>query len=445
MDYKTLYTKTSINRLFALVAIPGIISMLMSSLYQIIDGAFVGNILGAEAFAAINLVMPFVIINFSIADLIGVGSSVPIAIRLGEKKEQEASNIFSCACLMIIGLGVVVGIIFYFGAESVLRLMGADGQLVDMSMEYLRVYAICTPLTTIIFAVDNYLRICGKVRFSMIINILMSIISVVLEFLFLFVFRFGIWGAALATCLGMIICALIAFVPFFRGTLQLRFIRPKMSRKVLISIFSNGFPSFLNNMAGRIISIVINIFLLRLGGATAVSVYGVLMYADGFIQPILYGLCDSLQPAIGYNYGAKNYSRIAAIRRKCFLICGSISIVMTGIMIFAREPIVRLFVKKEETELLSMSVHAMLLFTFCYLVRWLALATQSYFSAIGKATYAVILSMSVAFVFPIIGLIVLSGLGLDGIWLNMPFTAFFAAAVALFLLRRSFKEQHHIH
>jgi putative MATE family efflux protein len=415
--------------------------MLVSSLYQVIDGAFVGQILGTNAFAALNLVMPIVIINFAIADLIGVGSAVPIAIKLGEKDEKAASNIFSNACLMIIGSAAVLGAILFLFADNFVRLMGADEQLVTLAAQYLRVYAICAPFTTIIFAVDNYLRICGKIRYSMIVNILMSAISALLEFLFLFVFGFGIWGAALATCLGMFICAIIAFLPFFRGKTQLRFTKPKFDRKILGTILINGAPSFFNNIAGRITSIIINIFLLRLGGAVAVSAYGVLMYADGLIQPMLYGLCDSMQPAVGYNYGAKNFSRIAAIERRCFGISGVLSVVMVGVMLFAKEPIVNIFVKAEDTAVIAMSVHALSFFAFAYLTRWISFATQSYMSAIGKAGYATVIALCIAFVFPVLLIFSLGFLGLDGLWLNMPITCLLAAILAATLMIVHFRKE----
>lgn len=434
MDYKQLYEKTSTTKLFAIVAIPGIISMLVSALYQVIDGVIVGQILGSTAFAAVNLVMPLVVINFSIADLIGVGSAVPIAIRLGEKDEKAASSIFSSACLMIIVLGAVLGTVLFIFAEDFIRLMGADEQIVVMSAQYLRVYAISSPFTTIMFAVDNYLRICGKVRYSLMLNVLLSVISAVLEIVFLLVFNMGIVGASLSTCIGMFICAVLGFLPFLRGKMQLRFVKPQFDRAVLSSIFVNGAPSFLNNIAGRVTSIAMNVLLLRLGGATAVSAYGVLMYADGLVLPVLYGLSDSLQPAVGYNYGAKNYSRIRAIERRVFGISCVLSVVMTAVMLIFKEPIVSIFVKAEDTVLIAMSVHALSLFAFSYLTRWISLATQSYMSAVGKAGYATTISLSMAFIFPILILFALSPLGLDGIWLNMPITCLLAAILSVVLL-----------
>ena len=434
MDYQTLYERTPVNRLFAIVALPSTVSMLVSSLYQVLDGAFVGRILGAEAFAAINLAMPLVIINFALADLIGVGSSVPIAIRLGERDEAAASNLFSSACLLIALLGVAIGGALFLLAEPLLGLMGAGQPLVEGGAQYLRVYALSAPFTTIVFAVDNYLRICGKVRFSMVVNILMSFASIILEFLFLYVFEFGIWGAALATCLGMFLCALIALWPFWRGLLPLRFTRPRLDRGTVRCILANGTPSFLNNTAGRITSIVINVFLLRLGGAPAVAAYGVLMYVDSVFQPVLYGRCDALQPAIGYNHGAGNHRRVDAIRRRCFLICGALSALMTAAVFWGRDALVGLFVQAEEPALLTLSTQALALFAFAYLPRWVAMVAQTYLSALGKAGAATVLSLSVALLFPLLALFALRPLGLSGIWLNMPVSCLMAALLSVGLL-----------
>ena len=230
MESKALFSKTPPVKLFFIAAFPGAVSMLASALYQMMDGVFVGRFLGETPFAALNLAMPFVIINFALADLIGVGSSVPISVSLGRKKEQEANNIFTCACLMIFIAGIVMGIILYAAAPFLMRAMGADGDFADFAVQYLRVYAICSPVTTIVFAMDNFLKICGKINTSMFLNIFMSVLSVGLEFLFLAVLKWGIWAAALATCTGMMVCAVLALqcviccfqsLPFYLGNFVL--------------------------------------------------------------------------------------------------------------------------------------------------------------------------------------------------------------------------------
>ncbi|MGC4018747.1 MAG: MATE family efflux transporter [Muricomes sp.] len=160
MNSYNLYTKTSPLRLFFIVAVPGAISMIASSLWGLFDGIFIGQILGETAFAALNLGLPLVMINFSLADLIGLGAAVPISIALGKKQEQEANNYFTCACLLILATGIGMGAILYFTAPMLIRLMGADGELAEQAVIYIQVYAMYSPLTTVVFAVDNFLRIC---------------------------------------------------------------------------------------------------------------------------------------------------------------------------------------------------------------------------------------------------------------------------------------------
>ena len=436
MNSTVLFSKTPPLKLFFLASIPGAISMLASALYQTIDGVFVGQFLGATAFAALNLAMPFVIINFSLADLVGVGSAVPISVCLGQKKTQEANNIFTCACLMIVAAGVVIGSILFALAPALIRFMGAEGEFAELAVQYLRVYALCSPVTTIIFAVDNYLRICGFIRGSMFLNILMSVLSGALEFLFLGVLRFGIWGAALATCSGMLICAVIAFVPFVRGKALLRFCKPRFHGRMIRQIIACGSPNFLNNIAGRITSILMNAILVRLGGETAVSVYGILMFADGFIQPLLYGMCDSLQPAVGYNWGAGKFSRVRAIEKCCFTASGIVSLLAVCVIALLPEQITRLFVADAGPEVLSMSVGALRLFSITYITRWFSFATQSYMLAVEKPLPASIISVSTALLFPVILIGILWPLGLTGIWLNFAGTAILAAVLSAIVLIR---------
>lgn len=334
MEHNSLFEKTPPLKLFFTAAIPGGISMLASSLYGILDGIFVGRILGETAFAAVNLVFPLIFINFSLADLIGVGSSVPISIALGKKEEKEADNLFTCACMMIVLTGTLMGVLFYLGAPALVRLMGAEGELAALGVRYMRVYALTSPVTTIVFAMDNYLRICGRLRSSMNLNIFMSVISIVLEFTFLRIFRWGISGAALASCSGMFICAILAFAPFLRGKLLLKLRRPHFSASMIRRVIACGCPVFLSNIAGRVTAIVLNMVLLNFGGEMAISVYGVLMYTGETLQSLLYGVCDALQPAVGYNWGAGRRDRVRDIERCCFTASAVISIGSMTLMYF---------------------------------------------------------------------------------------------------------------
>ena len=168
-DTEAMYANEVPWRLFFIVALPGMISMFAMSVYSIIEGIFIGQTLGEGAFAAINIAMPLVMINFSLADLIAVGASAPISIALGENDHKTANNVFTCSIIMIFFASIIMGSIMFFAAEPLSRLMGADDVLLETSVRYLRTPALCGPLATIFFAVDNFLglflgSLLGQIR-----------------------------------------------------------------------------------------------------------------------------------------------------------------------------------------------------------------------------------------------------------------------------------------
>ncbi len=437
------FAKAKPFRLFLTVALPGLISMLAASIYSIIEGVVIGQILGEAAFAAVNIAMPFVFINFSLADLIGVGSSVPISISLGRKDEKTANNYFTCSVILIFLAGIFMGIILFFASPVLVKLLGAEGELAILAVKYVRVYALLGPITTIVFAMDNYLRISGFVKSSMALNIFMSCLTGTLVFIFLGVAKMDVSGAALATCTSMSLCAIIAMIPFIRGKAVLKFVRPHFNSTMFKRIVSCGTPVFLNNIAGRVAAIVMNVALLRVGGAslgqTAVAAYAVMMYAGGIIEPMLYGMSDSVNPAIGYNWGAKSLDRVRDITKCSFFACGIVSVIGTAGMFLFPEAICSLFIKAEDTALMEMSVHAMRIFCIAYLFRWVGFAIQGFYSAIEKPLPASVLSVCSAMVLPILFVIVLIPLKLDGLWLNMAATSFVVMIMALIMLRISQK------
>lgn len=246
----------------------------------------------------------------------------------------------------------------------------------------------------------------------------------------------------MATCTSMMVCALIAFLPFIRKKAMLRFCRPHFQGKTIRKIIACGSPNFLNNIAGRITSIILNAILVRLGGETAVSVYGILMFVDGFIQPLLYGMCDSLQPAVGYNWGAGKFSRVRAIEKCCFTASGIVSLLSTVVILLFPEQITVLFMADAGADVLDMSVGALYLFGLTYITRWFSFATQSYMLAIEKPFPASLISVSTALLFPVVLIGALWPLGLTGIWLNFAGTAVLSAvlsAVILIKLRSEIK------
>ncbi len=426
--------KTSV--LFRKAAGPGAISMLASSLYSIFEGSFIGHYLGAVPFAAVNFAMPVVIINFAVADLIGVGSSVPISIALGRKEHDKANNVFTCSVILIILAAAIMGVLLFFLTPWMVRLMGAEGELADMAVNYIRVYAVTAPVTTMVFAFDNYLRISGKIRFSMWLNIAMSGMTVVFIYLFLAVFKLGLIGAAAAFPASLFICAVVGIIPFIQGKMVLHFTKPRFSFDMIKEIVACGSPNFLANIAGRVVALIMNSMLIRYGGSDAVAIYGILMYSTDLVQPLIYGTVDSLQPAIGYNLGAKLFDRVKELRKYCFLTAAAISIVMGGIITIFPKQVTGLFLSADNAAILEESVRAMRIFSVGFFFFWFGFSAQSFFGAVEQPKCAAILSLAGTFVFPLILLFALQPLKLTGLWMVSPITNFLGAVLGAILLKK---------
>jgi Na+-driven multidrug efflux pump len=382
---------------------------------------------------------------FCLAALVDVCASVPISIALGRKDYKNANNAFSCSVLMIFISSIVMGVIMFFAATPLCSMMGADDVLLDTSVRYLRACALCSPLASIFFAMDNYLRICGFVKTSMVINIGCNLLTLGLLTFFLIGLNMDVVGSALAASLAMSISAFIAMIPFLRkGKTLLQFQRPRFHWGLVREIAACGSPVFLSNISGRVASILMNISLMAIGtstwgeggGTTAVAVYAILMYSSDLCWPLLYGISDSLSPAIGYNWGAQNYGRVKKILKCGFIGTSIVGLVSTSVLFFFPHVIAALFANSEDAMLLSESSRAIRLFCFAYLFRWFGVTTQGFFSAIERPMLATVMSVSTAFVFPIFFLGALWGLGLDGIWLNFVGVNIFTAVLAGILLSR---------
>ena len=437
-----LFLETRPVRLFFRASVPGAIGMVASSIYFTMEMLLIGQLVGQTAFAAANLAMPFILINFALSDLVAVGSSVRIAIRLGEGRKKEADNLFTVSIIVCMILCAVSGIALVSASPAIFRMMGAGEALIDQAMAYLGVYAIFSPFTGLVFAVDNYLRICGKIRFSMGINIFMSVFCFILQAIFLWLMDGGIAYAALGSSLGMTLVAIICLLQFLRRDMALSYVRPHFSPAVLWDIIKQGLPVFLNNISGKLTSILMNSLLLRWGGDMAVSIYGVLMSVDGIIVPCMYGVFDSLQPAIGYNWGAVRKDRVRAISRCCVIAIAVICLLSVVIIELFPDVIFSLFLAADAASL-ALAGHAISIMGLTYIVRWISYAAQSFSSAIGNNREATVLSLCNALIFPLLMMFTLQPFGLEGIWFVMPsaaaLTSMVAAVIYFFRIRRTLR------
>jgi Na+-driven multidrug efflux pump len=237
-------------------------------------------------------------------------------------------------------------------------------------------------------------------------------------------------------------------IPFVMNRALLKFVKPRFHMAMFKEIAACGSPVFLNNIAGRVTSILMNISLMTLGvaafgeggGTTAVAVYAVLMYASDLCWPLLYGISDSLSPAIGYNWGAKNYDRVKRLVRCVYIGTSLVGLLSTALLFFFPGMVAALFTNAEDVRLLDISTRAIRLFCFAYLFRWFVVTTQGFLSAIEKPALATLMSIAVALVFPVLMLGALWQMGLDGIWLNFAGVNALAAMLGAILLQKVWKK-----
>lgn len=425
------------KKLFVKLAIPGLVSMAFSSIYMMADGMFVGKIIGSTALAAINLVFPIIMIIFAVGDMIAAGASVKIGIKLGEKKEEEASQIFSIALLLLLMINTIFMMISLLFAKDWIFFLIKDQQLADLSYRFAYVFILSLPLIAPLFALDNYLRLCGKTKMSMWINIAVSILNMILDAILIGSFKLGIEYAALATVISMFIGTLMSLYPFIMKKVTLRFKKPNVPFKEVLYIIYNGSSEFLSNISGSLMAILTNGFLLHYGGPVAVAAFSIVMYIDSLLSPLLFGMMDSIQPVISYNYGAKNYKRLTEFFKITCLVGWTISIVTTIIIFMFPDFLVGLFASKSEVDISHMGKIALLLSAPSYLFNWFMMAVSSFLTGFEKATESIVIMLVDSVILPLLLIFVLTHLmGVYGIFLVPTIGGLISVIIAFILWRK---------
>ena len=439
-----MFEKLPPAKLLLKCAVPAAMSMIFSGLYSVVDGIFVGRCIGSDALAAVNLVMPLITIAFSLAELIATGSSVQLATLLGQKERDQANRTFSVCIKVIVGMSFLIGLVFFFLCKPLLTLMGADGIALQYSVEYIRVYAVFAPLIIVFFAIDNYLRICGKQNYSMMLNIVTAVLNIVLDFLLIVVLRQGIRAAALTSCISISVGTVMAFYPFFRNKLELKFVAGNIPFKQFAQLAANGSSEFFSSIAGSIFSFILNVALLSIGGATAVAAMSVVMYVESLVASMLFGMVDSMQPAISYCKGAGLYKRVWTLEKYVLTAAAILSVAVCLVLRYCGTFVVPFFVKPGETELLTLSIHTMRLYALSYLVNWIDGCLSGFLTALGQAGRSFVVSIMGTLVLPLAGLAVLvPSMGLDGVCLTPLLSGTASAVLAIVLVMTMRKGGNH--
>lgn len=430
------FVKLDPTKLIMRCAIPSMVTMAFVGLYSMADGFFVGRFIGKDALAAINLIMPVLMTVFALSNMIATGSSVHISILLGQKKQAEASQVFSFSICFIVLLSCLLGIIGYLFATEIMALVapGASELSLQYGVEYLRMYARFSPLLLVFFAVDNYLRVCSKEKLSMYLNIFTQVGNIILDILLIAYLGLGVSAAAFATCISLAVGSIISLWIFTEQRMDLYYIKPDVSLKEFMHILANGFSEFFSNISMSIMSMVLNFFILQYGGTIGVAALSIVLYVDGIVGNLIFGLCDAMQPAISYCYGAGRGDRVKAIFKYVLLGAVMLSLLSMLFLLYMGVNVAQLFIRPGDDELLLVLTECIRLFALSYLVGWVDMCFSSLFTALEKPMKSLLISLFGTLIFPIAFLYILSNYwGLTGIWL-MPLVAGTASAILTLVL-----------
>lgn len=426
-----LLEKEQILKLIYKFSLPSIIGLLITASYTIIDRIFVGQGVGVLALSGITIVFPIIMIGMAFSMLVGIGSTALVSIRLGEKKVKEAELILGNGITLSFVIALILMVVCFIFIDKMLIFLGAEKEVFLYAKEFLFYFLPGTVFQLLLFTLNNIIRGEGNPKVAMYTMLLSSIINIILNPLFIFVFNWGIKGSAIATVCSQIISFFWVFFYFYtkKSILKIHTKNLILNVKIVKGIFSIGMASFAMHIVGSIVILIFNNELKTYGGDLAVASMGIVnSIVTLFLMPI-FGINQGIQPILGYNYGAKRYDRVQNTLKTSILIATFICLFGFSIIFVYSDKIVSLFSKNDYT-LIYIASHGLKLFTLLFPVIGFQIVTAGYFQAIGKAKHSLFFSMLRQTIILIPLLFILPRFFyLDGVWLAGAFSDGIAALI----------------
>lgn len=410
-------------------AAPSIVMMIVSSIYSIVDGFFVSNCVGKNAFAALNLAFPVLMALAAFGFMVGTGGSALIAKLLGEGKPEEANGIFSMLVTLLAAGGAVLAAVVFVFARPISYAIGATDLTVDDCVLYSRILLVSLPLFMLQNSFQSFLATAEKPGFGLKVTVFAGLTNMVLDFLLVYVFPFGLAGAALATAFSQVIGAVIPLVYFLRpNDSPLRLVRPRFDWRAFGKACYNGSSEMVSNLSGSLVSILYNLQLMAIAKEDGVSAYGVLMYVNFIFMAFFFGFSIAVTPVVGYHYGAQNRAELKSLLHKSLCITLLVSLAMAAVSAVLATPIARVFVGYDAA-LCDMTAGALRLYSLSFLVCGFNIFGSAFFTGLNDGTASALISFLRTLVFQVAAVLLLpKWLDIDGIWLAV------AAAEAVTLL-----------
>lgn len=423
------------RRLFRFT-LPSIASMIFASIYGIVDGFFVSNYVGKIPFAGLNIIMPFIMMLGAVGNMIGLGGSALIGKTLGEGDREKANSLFSFFTYFMAGAGVVLAILGNIFLPQIAVLLRAEGEVLKYAVLYGRICLVGLIFLSLQYALQGFLITAEKPHLGFYVTVAAGVTNMVLDALFIVVFKWGLAGAALATVIGQFIGAIVPIIMFAnpKNDWILKLGKAKFDGRSLLKACTNGSSEFLSNVSMSVVGMLYNTQLLKYAGNDGVVAYGVLMYVNMIFIAVFFGFTVGISPIMSFNYGAGNTTELKSLFKKCSTIIGAASLTMLLAAELLARPLAMIFTSYD-AELLELTIHAFSIYSVSFLFCGIGIFGSALFTAMNNGLISalisfirtVILQAAFVFILPLFWKI-------DGIWWSAVFAEGIAASLSIIFI-----------
>lgn len=417
--------------------LPSIVMMIFTSIYGVVDGFFVSNFVGKTPFAAVNFIMPFLMILGAVGFMFGTGGSALIAITMGTGDKERANRLFSLFVYVSAVCGVVIGVLGIVLIRPVAALLGAEGMLLDNCVLYGRVILIALPAFILQYEFQSFFITAEKPQLGLAVTVAAGMTNIILDGLFVGFLRWGLVGAAAATAFSQAVGGIIPLVYFSRpNTSLLRLTGTRFDGRALLKVCINGSSELMANISMSVVGMLYNLQLMKYAGEDGVAAYGVLMYVSMIFFAAFIGYSVGAAPVVSYHYGAGNQEELKGLLKRSLVLIGVFSVGMLGLGEGLARPLSLIFVGYD-AELLELTLKGFFVYSFSFLFAGIAVYGSSFFTALGNGLVSALISFLRTLVFQVAAVLLFPLLwGIEGIWISIVAAELMAAGVTvLFLLK----------
>ncbi len=414
---------------------PSILMLIFTSIYGVVDGFFVSNFVGKTPFAALNFIMPFLMILGAVGFMFGTGGGALIAKMMGEEKQKEANQTFSLFIYVTAVLGAVLAVLGMLLIGPIAAALGAKGEMLRLCVIYGRVCLLALPALMLQYEFQSFFSTAEKPNMGLVITILAGVTNIVLDALFVAVLQGGLVGAAAATVCGQLVGGIVPIFYFARkNTSPLRLTRTYFDKSALWKACTNGSSELMSNISMSVVSMLYNAQLMKYAGENGVAAYGVLMYVNLVFLAAFIGYSIGGAPIISFHFGAGHKTELSSLLKKSLRIIALFSVSMLILAQTLAKPLSMIFTGYDPA-LLSLTLRGFQIFSFSFLFAGAAIFGSAFFTALNNGLVSALISFMRTLLFQVAAVLIFPLIWqIDGIWMSVAAAEFLAAVVtALFL------------